>query len=107
MSFTKLMNQTITVFAKGAVNKYGRAPAEGSGTEHKARVDLRTKTRHDAQGNLVTLAGMITTGPEVALTQGQRVDFDGQKFEVVHTYPVAGGNGKLHHMEADIVEYRG
>lgn len=107
MSFTKLMKQTITVFAKGTVNKYGRAPAEGSGTEHKARVDLRTKTRHDANGNLVTLSGMIFVGPEVTLTQGQRVDYNGQKYEVVHTYEVAGANGQTHHVEADIVEYRG
>lgn len=106
MSFAALLKQTITVFEPGTKNKYGRV-TEGDSSTHKARVDLRTRTRHDASGNLVTMAGQIFVKPDVPLTQGTRVDYDGQKYQVVHTYKVAGRAGKTHHIEADIVEFRG
>jgi hypothetical protein len=106
MSFTALLKQTVTIYAAGSVNKYGRK-TDGAGTEHKARVDLRTRTRHNAQGNLVTMAGQIFLKPDVSIDQGTRIDYDGHTYEVVHTYKVPGRNGVTHHIEADIVEGRG
>lgn len=106
MSYRKLLNQTITVFAKGGTNKYGRG-SEGAGVQHPARVDLKTRTRHNASGNLVTMAGQIFVMPDVVLEQGTRIDFDGQKYQVEHTYKAPGKRGTIHHIEADITEFRG
>lgn len=106
MSYKNLLKQSVQIFAAGTKNKYGR-DTPGAATEHKARVDLRTRTRHDSQGNLVTMAGQIFLLPDAPVDQGSRIDFDGHQYQVVHTYKVPGGNGSVHHIEADIVEYRG
>lgn len=106
MSFEDLLNQTVTLYAPGGTNKYGRK-TDGVGTNHPARVDLRTRTRHDQNGNLVTMAGQISLLPGTDVFQGQRVDYLGQQYEITHHYPVPGGDGVTHHIEADIVENRG
>lgn len=106
MSFTSLLKQTVQIYAAGGTNKYGRVQ-EGSATDHKARVDLRTTTRRGTNGELITMAGKVFLLPDVTVAQGTRIDWNGHSYQVEQTYEVPGGNGSIHHIEADIVEFRG
>lgn len=106
MSFTDLLNQQITLYAEGSTDGYGRT-IPGAGIAVMARVDLKTKTRHDAQGNLITTAGSVTVQAGTNVHDNQRVDFDGNQYQVDHLYKVPGEDGSVHHIEFDLIEFRG
>lgn len=105
MSFTGLLNQTLTIYPKTSYNAQGREVV-GAGVDTKARVQETSKRRMLPNGNLITIDLVAYVPPDTTVETDYRADYSGQKYKVWSKYAAVKGNGATHHLKLELVKWR-
>jgi len=103
MSYNRLLNQTITRYAKTGYSADGRRTT-ASGIDEKARVELQQKRRLLPNGSMIAVAGRAFLKATSEMTDDDRFVYDGIEYRVFSISKIPGGNGNTDHIEIDFVK---
>ena len=104
MSFAGLLNQSGTIAAKGAINKYGKF-TYGSDTTVSMRFQKTKKIITTVDKDKEPIDGIVFVGPNVSVDTGDKVVYDGLTYKVMVVSPIVLGNGQTHHKELMVQEF--
>jgi plastocyanin len=105
MSFSSLLNQTISLYSKIGLDKYGRE-TEGSATNYKARFQQVTKTRILANGETTTIDGIVFLPPTITINQGDKITYNSVDYKVFSKKLAVDGRGNTHHLTVEVQKWQ-
>lgn len=104
MSFNGLLNQTVTITAGSARDKFGKLTF-GSGTDYKARFEKTSKNIFNKQNELEPIDGVVFVKPDTTVSIGDRLVHNSLTYKVMKIDEVVVGTGTLHHKELMVQEW--
>lgn len=105
MSFTGLLNQSLTVYNKSSYGADGREVV-GSGSTVKARVQPITKRKLLPNGSVINIDAIAYVNNDATIATDDRVAYNSQQYKVLSTYPVPDGTGDTHHIKLELIKWR-
>ena len=105
MTYALLLNQTITLYQTQTIDEYGRV-ANTVGTDYNARFERVHKNILQADGNTLTIDGIVYINPGVAIENDDKITYGGNDYKVVAVDTVVGKLGSVHHYELKVVKWR-
>ena len=103
MSLSGLLNQTITPKPRSSYDVDGRVVTT-TGTDTKARIQLKQKRRMLPNGSLIVTDGNGYLPPSSTLKEGDNFLFDSTEYLIFKSYKVPGANGSTHHIEIEFIK---
>ena len=100
-----LFNQTITLYSKSSLNRYGREVV-GSGTDYNARVQETTKVRLLPNGQQVMIMAIVYLNNAVSVAVNDRVDFNSEKYKVFSLNKAVDGQGNTNHIKLELIKWQ-
>jgi hypothetical protein len=104
MSLNGLLNQTITLFTKSGLDKYGKE-TYGSSVSTKARVQVTTKTRLLPNGQTKTILAVAYVAPSTTINVGDKVTYGGIDYKVFGRYDAVDGEGETNHIKVELTKW--
>lgn len=104
MPINALLNQTITVYNKSSLDKFGRE-SFGSGSSVKARMEVSRKSRLLPTGDTMTIDAKCFLSSAATVSRGDKVSYDSVDYKVTDIHKAIGGNGAVHHLELELQKW--
>ena len=97
MAINDYLNQTVTHYARGSYDGYGRE-VDGATTVYNARVELFTKQLLLPNGETTLIDGrcFINGNPEISIDD--RIDYNSVKYRIFGKKENVDGQGAVHHI---------
>lgn len=105
MSYSSLLNQTITRYPKTGYSADGRRTTS-TGVDELARVELKQKRRLLPNGSVIVVEGKAFLKKNSSMTDDDRFVYDNVEYKVYSVYKVPGANGQVDHIEIEFVKAR-
>lgn len=103
MSYNRLLNQTITRYAKTGYSADGRRTTS-LGVDESARVEIKQKRRMLPNGSMITVDGVAFLKSTSSMTDDDRFVYDGIEYRVFSISKIPGANGNTDHIEIEFVK---
>lgn len=104
MAITSLLNQTITIYPKTGVNKYGRETND-AGTTKRARVQFTSKAKLMPNGETQLIDAIVYIDGSVSVSVDDKVTFSGVNYRVVGRRAAVLGSGATHHYKLELQKW--
>lgn len=101
MNPSSLFNQLGTVTRRTSLDKYGR-PTFGSATQYQCRVQLKRKTLFLANGQVVTILGIVYLPRDASVAVDDRFSYAGVDYTVFGREEAVDGQGNVNHIKIEI-----
>lgn len=105
MSFSSLLNQTISIYNKTGLDVTGREVTSAA-TSVKANFQRSNKNIMLPNGTVVQIEALIFVKPSVTVNNGDRVSYSGVDYKVVGKHHRIGRTGAVHHLELDVIKWQ-
>lgn len=104
MSLTGLLNQTITLYVKTGLDKYGRESYNTSSSV-KARVQRKTTTRLLPNGQTKIIEAIAYVPSGTSINKGDKVTYDSVDYQVFGRYDAVDGAGDTNHIKVELTKW--
>lgn len=105
MSFTTLLNQSVTIYRKSGYGNDGR-PTTSTPATASARVQKTTKQRLLPNNSLVTIVAIAYVLPNTVVEVEDRVDYGNDKYKVFSKNVAVDGDGDTHHIKLELQKWQ-
>jgi hypothetical protein len=103
MSYSSLLNQTISLYTRSGYDRYGRETVGGAVT-HKARVEEVSKSRLLPNGQAILINLIVFLKSSVSIEINDRVTYSGKDYKVFGVEkPI---DRRLHHVEVECIKWQ-
>lgn len=103
MSYSSLLNQTVTIKVKSGTNRYGREVV-GAGTDYAARFERRSRNIFKPDGSVTTIDGRVFLPNTATVSIDSELVYDGTSYRVV-TISDRQGRTARHHITAEVTRW--
>lgn len=107
MSLTGLMNQTITLYAKTGLDKYGRESYSTSSTV-KCRFQRKSSTRMvptGATAEVKVIEAIVYLPADTTINIGDKVTYESVNYKVFGRYDAVDGSGGTNHIKVELTKW--
>lgn len=104
MSFAHLRNQSVTVYSKTGLDRYGKETV-GTGTAYDVRHQDVSKTIFIRTGETIQILAIEYFPPEAVVEINDRVVYDGVSYKVWAKQYARGMNGRAHHIKVQLTQW--
>lgn len=104
MAISQLLNQTVTLYARGSYDAFGREVV-GSGTSYRARVQEVTKSKLLPNGQQVTIDAIVYLNGSPSISANDRLDYNGVKYKIFGKSVGVDGQGNSHHTKLELIKW--
>lgn len=101
MSYSGLLNQTITLKTKTGLDRHGRETV-GAGASHPARFQRKRKNIMDSSGNIIAIDGVVFVKSSLTVTNDDEIVYGGDSYKVVGRRDSIGFSGATHHQTLEL-----
>lgn len=110
MSLSSLFNQQITIYNKASFDRYGREQV-GSGSTHKARVQVTSKPRlqfapEGGSGTQYIIAAVVYLKPDVTVNEGDKITYNSVNYRVHAKHLPTDGTGQTNHIKLELTKWQ-
>lgn len=105
MSFTGLLNQTISLYTRSGYDRYGRESV-GSAVEHSARVQEVSKTKLLPNGQTILINLIVFLKSGVTININDKVTYGTTDYKVFSVSKPVDGSGNVHHIEVQCIKWQ-
>ena len=100
-----LLNQTVSIYTTSSHDRYGRETV-GSATDYSARVQVGTKTRLLANGEVITIEAICYVLSTTTVVTGDKLTYDSVNYRVHGIYKPIDDSGNVHHIKLELVKWQ-
>ncbi len=104
MSVEGLMNQQISLYTAGNVDRTGKRTF-GSATTVKARFRPVNKTFVRVEGNIEPIDAIVVVPRDTTVAVGDKITYSSVNYRVMQRMPGIDGRGKTNHIELKAQEW--
>lgn len=105
MSFSNLLNQSISIYRKAGYDKFGK-PTDASPTTVNARFQKTTKQRLLPNSSLVTIAAIVYVPSGTSVEANDKVVYGGVDYKVFGKYEAVDDTGSTHHIKLELTKWQ-
>jgi len=100
-----LLNQTITLYTKSALNEFGHE-TYGAGSSVQCRFQKKTRTKILPNNEVVTTEAVVYLMGSVTVEQGDKVTYNGVDYKVFSKSEAIDGEGNIHNIKLELTKWQ-
>jgi plastocyanin len=104
MSLSGLLNQTITLYGKAGLDKYGRENY-GVSSSVKCRFQKKTSTRLLPNGQVKVIEATVYLPATTTINVGDKVTYQTIDYKVYGRYDAIDGTGATNHIKVELTKW--
>lgn len=105
MSFTGLLNQTLSLNTVTTKDRYGRENYS-TASDIECRFQKSNKVVLKSNGETQAIDAIIFVNSDCTVNVDDKVTYSNDDYKVVNKNSVAGRNGSIHHIELQVIKWQ-